>query len=420
MCYAKPGPRCSAHARQALVAAHKAVEEAETDDDLFAATAALQEATTQYEMTEAGQEELRHKIENASTDAERAKLENRLQSGILNRKEALAAYAATHPKETETSVTETPAAPVTTASAVYGGDDDTNPALSVPLPAPIGRVYRMPGSAPLPTGPNGGVILPAEEEYHAKIVSGEWVPSITNVVGVRAAEHLQLWAAGKAAKEVVSIAQRDPNAIINNPEGVVGYAKRAADRDRDDAADKGTRVHFACEQIALGNEVPQDYLTKQQWKYVENFKRWLDTFQPEFIANEVTVFGSTPGGKYAGTADFIAKIKGQTIAGDYKTTRSGLHDDVAFQLAAVAHADHYTTDGETLHPMMKIDGGFGVHLSSKGFEMRPARIDGQSWEIFKALRATWNVHAFHGLQDDGVRTLGAPVTSLDQFNAQRF
>lgn len=396
MCYKKPGPRCSRHAEQKLIRAQNAHKYARSDNSRIDTMNAVKEAELEYDMTPGGQRKLRDLIE-AGQDTD-GLYQMRLEHGIKARQESLNAIKSLDRGDVE--------------DAHVKVHDDGAPKLSIPLPEPFGRVYRMPGSAPLRTGPNGGVILPSEDEYHAKIVSGEWVPSITNVLGVRNAEHLIPWSAGRAAKAMLELIDKAPERVRKNPAGALSFARLAAERERDAAAEQGTRVHYACEQIALGKEVEPKYLSPREWKYVDNFRRWTDDFQPEFIANEVTVFGTTPSGPYAGTADFIARINGITVAGDYKTTRSGLHNDVAFQLAAVAHADTFTTDGVNLKPMIPIDAGYGVHLSPESYEMRPAIIDGQSWEIFKSLRATWNVHAFDGLQDDGRTTLGAPATSL--------
>lgn len=288
--------------------------------------------------------------------------------------------------------------------------EDTNPALSLPVPDPIGRVYRRPGDTSVKTGPNGGVILPSDEQIEANIIAGTWLPSITNVIGVRSSPHLMGWAASKAVKNFYEMTQRSPAKVSSNPQGAIGYAQRAAERDRDEAAVRGTKIHYACEQVSLGRSLHPSYLTIDEWRYVESFKAWMNKVKPKFIAREVTVFGTTPHGDYAGTADFIAEIDGKVVAGDYKTTRSGLHIDVAFQLSAVAHATHYTVDGANLLPMMQIDAGVGVLLSATGYEMRQARIRGISWDIFCGLRAVWTTHVLHGRQDDGKDTLSAPLT----------
>lgn len=81
----------------------------------------------------------------------------------------------------------------------------------------------------------------------------------------------------------------------------------------------------------------------------------------------------------------------------HNTNRSGLHPEIALQLAAIAHSTHMTMDNETLTPTPTIDGGaLGVHLSPKGYAVRKIRTDSEIFAVFEALVRVWRYNILHG------------------------
>jgi hypothetical protein len=260
----------------------------------------------------------------------------------------------------------------------------TAPALAVDGGDKIGRLYRHP-EQPLPDDvrydDNGRPYL-RHRDAQAHLLSGRLLPSITNVIGVRDKPHLLRWTGKMVAQEAVRIAQQYPERITASPAKAVDYLKEAANRDRDGAAEQGDAVHNACEDLARG--LPCPALPPAQMLYVDAWKAWLDRWQPEFLALEATVYGRAGGLNYAGTGDLIFRAAGLTIAADYKTTRSGIHADVALQLSAIAHAAQMSPDNETLAPMLSVDAGVAIHLSPEGYQVKPVVLDEDVWEVFRA------------------------------------
>lgn len=85
MCYAKPGPRCTPHAKKLL---DKAVAEA-VEEQTFTTFEAMKHAQEDYDRTPGGQAELREKIDQETDERKRRKFEDRLEYGIESRRLAL-------------------------------------------------------------------------------------------------------------------------------------------------------------------------------------------------------------------------------------------------------------------------------------------------------------------------------------------
>jgi hypothetical protein len=243
----------------------------------------------------------------------------------------------------------------------------------------FGRLYRSPLSA------DGDTV-----NVRAAVEAGLLVPSVTNVIGVLHKPYLMTWYAKRAAEEAVAVSQSHPGLMGQRPRKAIEYLKTAAERTSAAAAALGDEVHQACEDLSRGSE---PHVSAAAAPYVKAWRAFVQDFAPEFLHVEATCFGKTPDGLgYAGTADFIARINGRVVVGDYKTGKA-VHTEASLQLAALAHAEQITTDDQTdLTTMPVVDGGVVLHLTPSGYRLFPVDVHGPAWAHFTRLRAIWDFH----------------------------
>lgn len=208
------------------------------------------------------------------------------------------------------------------------------------------------------------------------------VPGVTSILGMLPKPFLKPWAAKVVAEtavesigEVVGIAMRDKQAAID-------MLKRAPDRQTKSAADVGTEAHDLFEAIAKGE--PPRRVHPELQPFVDHFNAFLDEFQPEFTFMEETVWSDKH--EYAGSFDAFATIDGDRVWVDYKTTRSGVHEEVALQLAAYRHADYIIRPDGSRVPMPPAEGGAVLHIRPEGWKLVPVRCGEAEFEMFLHLR----------------------------------
>jgi len=248
--------------------------------------------------------------------------------------------------------------------------------------SPYGRLYRHPSTST--------DNLPTIEE---SIEKGLLVPSVTNIIGTLDKPFLLGWYAKLAAESAVETEQKHSGLIKAKPDAAIKHFKNAGLRKLEAAGALGNTVHDTVEQLAQGFEVEYPEYVEG---YINAFHKFVKEWKPEFIHFEVTCFGSVLDStlgelKYAGTADFIAKINGLTIIGDWKSGKS-IHTDGSLQIAALANAkEMITADGNVIQ-MPRADSGVLIHLTPKGFHVYQTDPFGTAWDIFGVLRRAWDFH----------------------------
>lgn len=225
-------------------------------------------------------------------------------------------------------------------------------------------------------------------------ISASVVPSITNVIGMKDKPALVGW----AAREVATFAAENLDVLgkLERQERI-DLAKGSPYRSSHNAADRGTEVHGWIEtyikKTMSGRKPgrPEGYekssiTAKNMWT---QFGAFVKKYDPEWVASEFTVWSDTY--EYAGTGDFIAKIKGSYVWVDAKTGK-GVYPEVGMQIAALRGADYmFLSDGErTVLP--PFDRGAVLHVRPRGTRFHPLDHMDECFEAFLGLRQVFRWH----------------------------
>ena len=145
------------------------------------------------------------------------------------------------------------------------------------------------------------------------------------------------------------------------------------------AGKEGTQVHEAAEALVLGQEVSwmDDYgnakYSQLVWEMILKFYDFWNTHKPELISAEDFVYSDEY--KYAGTADLVVKMDGETWLLDIKTSNN-LHKSYDLQLASYAKALEESKG-------IKIDrtGIIWLKAHSRGPSKKEGVYQGKGWKI---------------------------------------
>lgn len=245
--------------------------------------------------------------------------------------------------------------------------------------------------------------------YSRSVSEPPLVPSITTVISQAQSSSLDGWF-GYMAASAVAQDPRLASSLGNASEmrAVIKDASKAAERYRNDAARRGTRVHYYCEQVALRDlgrshrldEARTDLAQHGEEAFAARFDEWWDLYQVEPIAPEITVWNAELG--YAGTLDLVATIGGRLCILDFKTRatdRDGmvkpLDEKVVMQLVAGMKAQESLVDPHagTWEPWKYSDNPILLGVAIGQTEVRAHRANPdvlkEHWHKFCALRRAW-------------------------------
>jgi hypothetical protein len=219
-----------------------------------------------------------------------------------------------------------------------------------------------------------------------KAADGKKIPSVTTILKIKDPGALINWAYRTGREHGVLEGQGQPA-----PSGLY---------EGSDILAIGTCVHSMCEAWVKGDE-PMLVLEKALEEETVNdkatfraqaasaysaFEFWCKGTQLEIVDCEVQVISETH--RYGGTLDFIGKLNGKLVLGDFKTS-NGVWPEYLCQLAAYAKAYEETTGN-------KIDGGYHLLRFSKengdfGHHFYPS-LDDDAWPAFLHLRALYDLN----------------------------
>lgn len=240
-----------------------------------------------------------------------------------------------------------------------------------------------------------------DSRFYVHPDSREKVPGVTSVLNMIPKPFLQPWAAKVTAEWVADNVGSFMQLLINGErQAAVDMAKGSSRRSTKEAAETGTLVHDYFELYARGNAPKRVHPNVQP--FVKHIAEFHDKFQPEYLHLEDAVWSEEH--RYAGSFDWVAKIDGEIVFGDTKTTKSGVHAEVALQLSAYAHADFIIKQDGTTAEMPKYDAGAVAHFRPEGWKLVPVRIDESVFSYFVQLRAI-----FDWVNDTSKNVLGDPA-----------
>lgn len=180
--------------------------------------------------------------------------------------------------------------------------------------------------------------------------------SVTSILNVLDKPGIAYWSASEAAYCAIR-SERTWKAMLadDGEKAAVKWIRdarfRPAKNRLSDSA-FGSAIHDLCEQTALTGQLQKPTRERFVEDYdaavacMEQFDRWLQRAQPEYLATEMTVFTPTYG--VAGTSDGIFVLKGRRAQFDYKSSKksfddngkpTGLYDEIGLQLAAYRYAE---------------------------------------------------------------------------------
>ncbi|MDE1868081.1 MAG: hypothetical protein KGI08_10295 [Thaumarchaeota archaeon] len=181
---------------------------------------------------------------------------------------------------------------------------------------------------------NNTVDLFFDEENHKYFVNELPVDGTTGILSVINKPALLGWAVKVTVEFLANVLK--PGVALDEVQikALLEGAKRAHRQKKTDAADIGTFVHDWIKDYIAGKK-PAPPVNEQIKNAVDTFLSWEKDQKVEFLESERAIYSKQYG--YAGTLDFIAKIGGKTVLGDFKTS-SGIWDEYFLQIAAYQQA----------------------------------------------------------------------------------
>lgn len=233
------------------------------------------------------------------------------------------------------------------------------------------------------TVPRISTIKRGDSRYYVSPETGAKAPGVTSIIDMLPKPFLKFWASKVVAEQAVNnLGEIVGIAMRGDRDGAIDYLKRSPDRVTKAAADTGSEAHDYFERMAKGETVGRVHPDLRP--YVDHFDAFLQEFSPEIVFTEETVWSEAH--DYAGSFDAFAQINGESVWLDWKTTRSGIHAEVALQLAAYRHSDYIIRPDGSRVPLPKADGGAVLHVRPEGWSLVPVNCGPKSFEFFLHLR----------------------------------
>lgn len=231
------------------------------------------------------------------------------------------------------------------------------------------------------------------EKAHRYWLDGKPVPGVTTILGVLAKPALTKWAATQVAEYVADNPEAVTHLYAAGRGPMVAALKETPWQKRDDAAERGSKLHDYAERLLRGEtvDVPDDLVP-----VVENALRFLEEWKIEPVLIEKAVASREHW--YAGTLDLVAvythPLTGEKGTGifDWKSGKR-IYKEACFQLNAYGHAEFYGLGEDwRLMNVLGIKSAFGVHISADAYSVHPLPYGPHIFAEFLTIRETFEIN----------------------------
>lgn len=192
---------------------------------------------------------------------------------------------------------------------------------------------------------------------------------VSTYCGALSKDFLAPWAAKLAAEYVLKQKGAGTKAMV------LGEAKKQWRQAADSGARAGKLGHLYVEAKLTGRKVTMP--TKDEdLKVVESvaraFEAFMEDWQPEIVEAEKVLYSKTH--DYAGTCDFVAKIKGKLVIGDWKTTNTSRYNPDGLYATYFAQLGAYSLAYEEMtgEPIKEL---YAINLPKDGGEYKLRRLE---------------------------------------------
>jgi hypothetical protein len=210
---------------------------------------------------------------------------------------------------------------------------------------------------------------------------------------------LVFWAANLTAADAFATLPRLVHASLRPAEKEAAYdwLRKGHIRKKDERGEIGGAVHDVIEAKVLDTPIPESFLTDEEIApFIDHFLRFVEEWEIEFEASEMTVGNFTDG--WAGKLDYLFRSPRIAAAlsvpvntlfiGDTKTggelDEKGVYPEAGAQMSAYRRAEVAWLRDGTQIPMPKAhDVGIVLHLRPEGYRPMPLKCGDDVYAAFQ-------------------------------------
>lgn len=236
------------------------------------------------------------------------------------------------------------------------------------------------------TDPKIATIHRGGSRYYVHPDTGVKIPGVTSILNMLPKSFLKFWASKVVAEYAIDHLGDMVNIVLRgDKQGAIDYLKNAPNRDTKDAAELGSAAHEAFEIILKGKPIGR--VRPDVEIFVRLFEKFVEDVQPKILMQEETVYSEDH--SYMGSFDGYGSIADKLAWFDWKTTRSGIHAEVALQLAAYRYSQYVIQPDGTTKPTPPADGGLVLHVRPEKLQLVEVKCDEDVFAHFLHLRETF-------------------------------